>query len=55
MFIYSNSKFKVTSKNEVFECRFFKTHTTDKPYKISNISPFNIIVRKTNTQAEWPL
>ena len=31
IFIYSNSKFKVTCKNADFECRYFRTHTEEKP------------------------
>ena len=38
IFIYSNSKFKATCKNEDFKCRYIRTHTKEKPSKISNIT-----------------
>ena len=37
-FIYSHSKFKVICKNADFECRYIRTHTKEKPSKISNIA-----------------
>ena len=36
--IYSNSKIKVTCKNADFECWYIRTHTKEKPSKISNIA-----------------
>ena len=42
IFIYSNSKFKVTYKNADFECHYIRTHTKQKPSKISNIK-FSIL------------
>ena len=36
IFIYSNSKFKVTFQNEDFE--YLKIHTKEKPSKVSNIT-----------------
>ena len=45
IFTYSNSKFKVTCKNEDFECQYIRTHTKEQPSKISYITfaiwPFN--------------
>ena len=38
IFIYSNSKFKVTCRNVDFESRYIRTHTEEKPSKISNIT-----------------
>ena len=38
MFIYSTSKFKVTCKNKNFECCYIRTHTKEKPSKISDIT-----------------
>ena len=38
IFIYSNSKFKATCKSVAFECRYIRTHTKEKPSKISNIT-----------------
>ena len=35
IFISSNSKFKVTSKNADFEYRYIRIHTKEKPSKIS--------------------
>ena len=37
-FIHSNSKFNVTWKNVDFECRYIRTHSEEKPSKISNIT-----------------
>ena len=38
IFIYSSSKFKVTHSNVDFECWYIRTHTKEKPSKISNIT-----------------
>ena len=38
IFIYFNSKFKVTCKNGDFECRYIRTHSEEKTSKISNIA-----------------
>ena len=38
IFIFSNSNFKVTSKNEEFECRYIRTHTKEKSFYIFNIT-----------------
>ena len=38
IFIYSNSNFKVTSKNGNFECWYLRTHTEEKLSKTSNIT-----------------
>ena len=38
IFIYSNSKFKVTCKNADFECWYIRIHTKEKSSKISNIT-----------------
>ena len=42
IFIYSNSKFKVTCKNTDFEFWYIRTHTVEKSSKISNIT-FSIL------------
>ena len=45
IFIYSNSKFKVTWKNMDVKCRYIRTHSEEKPCKIFSITfvilPFN--------------
>ena len=38
IFIYFNSKFKVTYKNGDFKCRYIRTHSEEKPSKIFNIT-----------------
>ena len=55
VFIYSNSKLKVTCENTDFEYRYNWIHTKQKPSKISNIT-FIILssYQKKNTYTEWP-
>ena len=48
-FIYSNSKFKVTCKKGDFECRYIRTHTKEKPSKISNITFANLPLYQKKT------
>ena len=36
--IYFNSKFKATCKNAGSVCQYIRTHTKEKPSKISNIT-----------------
>ena len=38
IFIYSNSKFKVTCKNRDIECQYIRTQTKEKTSKTSNIT-----------------
>ena len=54
IFIYSNSKFKVTSKNADFECRRIRTHTEEKPSKISNIKFAILPYSYKNTSTKLP-
>ena len=37
--IYSNSKFKVTSKNTDYKCLYIRTHTKEKPSKFLTLGP----------------
>ena len=41
LFIYANSKFKITCINKAFECRYIRTHTKEK---LSKISPFCLFI-----------
>ena len=54
IFINSYSKFKVTCKKADFECRYIRTHTKEKPSKISNIAFAILTFYQKNTQTEWP-
>ena len=49
IFIYSNSKFKVTCKNTGFESRYIKTHTEVHSSKISNITFAILLLSYKNT------
>ena len=53
IFIYSNSKFKVTCKNADFECRNITTHTEENPSKIFNIT--SAILSKLPPWVLWSL
>ena len=55
IFIWSNSKLKVTCKSVVYECRYIRTHTKEKASKIPNIN-FAILLSNYlhNYQTEWP-
>ena len=43
VFIYSNSRCKVTCKNTDLECQHIRIYTKEKPSKISNINTFAIL------------
>ena len=49
VFIYSNSKFKVTWKNVNFECQYIRTHSEENPSNISDIVFATLPVSHQNT------
>ena len=49
-----NSKFEVICKNEDFECRYIRTHTKEKPSKISNITFAILLFSHQNTLTKLP-
>ena len=61
IFIYFNSKLKVTCNNRDFKCQNIRTHSEEKPSKISNITfailPFSYqnTLNKLPSRVLWSL
>ena len=54
IFFYSNSKFKVTCKNADFESWYMRTHTEEKPSKISYITFVSLPFSHKNALTKLP-